>query len=443
MSRFGTTAALICLLFVAVASSAGAAEPSAPVFRDDDLLKYRGGDGGPELPRQSTVPHDVPSEKDSNAVFRENDRSVCAVAAYNAEGKGFSHGSCFIAGRDGVVVTSFHILSNASSARIRKGEKTYAVEGVLFADRDYDIMVLKTGTTGLPGVKLGDSRDIRPRDRVFLMDCPQGAGNRIMQGTVSGLRDIGGRRMIQLSLSLLPGSSGGPIFNVYGEVIGMAAMVISDGSPVSFAVPIEAVKDHLAGSVLPLQEVLKRDRRQAADYWVATGDGHSTAGRDRDALDAYRKALEADPDSVVAYNGIGISYTRMKRLDEAVAAYEQALKRDPDSAWTRSNLGLAYIEMRKYPQAIEALRRAVRSMPDLSVAHFNLGIAYAKSEQYRQAAASYQEAIRLSPSMADAHYGLGLAYLALHDRKAALRQYETLKQLDPAQAQKLWDKIRE
>lgn len=443
MTGFRAAAVLICLLCGTVTSHGDAAEPAAPVFRDDDLLRYREGHRGDDLLQQRIAPDDVPPEKDRDTVFRENDRSVCAVNAYNAEGKGFSHGSCFIAGRDGVVVTSFHILSNAASARVKTGGKIYAVEGVLFADREYDVMVLKTGGKGLPGVKLGDSRDIRPGDRVFLMDNPHGTGNGILQGSVSGLRDIGGRRMIQLSLPLLPGSSGGPIFNVHGEVIGIAAMIVSDGSPVSFAVPIEEVRDHLAGSVLPLQEALRRDLRQAADYWVAAGDGHSGAGRDQDALDAYRRALDADPDSVMAYNGIGVVYTRMKRFDEAVAAFEQALKRDPDSAWTRSNLGLAYIELRKYPEAIDALRRAVRSMPDLSVAHFNLGIAYAKSEQYREAAASYQEAIRLSPSMADAYYGLGLAYLGLHDRKAALRQHETLRRLDPAQAQKLWERIRE
>jgi len=444
MTLLRTVCMLTCLACPALTSVLAADQPAAPVFRDDDLLRYRAGSRSYDPAKEREELSDARTVKDREAIFRENNRAVCAVAAYDASGRGFSHGSCFIVSRDGVVVTSFHILSTATSARVKAGGNAFDVDGVLYADREHDVVVLKTAGTGLPGVKLGYSREVRPGDRVFLMDSIQGTGNRIIEGVVSGLRDVGGRRMIQLALPFLPGSSGGPIFNLYGEAIGIAAMIVSDGKPVSFAVPIETVKDRLTpGSMLSLKEALNRDRRQAADYWVTVGDEHSGAGRYQDSLDSYRKALDADPDSVTAYNGIGVVSARMKQYDEAVAAYDKALKRDPDSAWTRSNLGLAYIEMGRYPEAIETLRQAVRSMPDLSVAHFNLGIAYAKSERYREAAASYQEAIRLSPSLADAYYGLGLAYLALHDRKSALRQHETLQQLNPVQARTLWEKIRE
>jgi Tfp pilus assembly protein PilF len=444
MTSLQTACVLICLVCPALTGVFAADQSAAPVFRDDDLIRYREGSRRYDPVKERETVSDIRTLKDSEAIFHENERAVCAVAAYDASGKGFSHGSCFIVNRDGVVVTSLHILSTAESARVKAGGRVFDVEGVLYADREHDVMVLKTAATGLPGVKLGDSRDMRPGERVFLMDSNQGKGNRIIEGSVSGLRDVNGRRMLQLTLLFMPGSSGGPIFNLYGDVIGIAAMIVSDGKPVSFAVPIEAVKDRLTpGSILSLKEALSRDRRQAADYWVGVGDEHSGAGRYQEALDAYRKALDVDPDSVTAYNGIGVVSTRMKRYDEAVASYDQALRRDPDSAWTRSNLGLAYLEMRKYPEAIETLRQAVKSMPDLSVAHLNLGIAYAKTEQYRAAAASYQEAIRLSPSLADAYFGLGLVYLALHDRKAALRQHEILQQIDPEQAKKLWERIRE
>jgi len=439
-----TICALFCFSCLALSGVFAVDQPATPVFRDDDLIRYQEGGRRYDPVKEREALSDARTVKDSEAIFRENDHAVCAVAAYDASGRGFSHGSCFIVNRDGVVVTSLHILSTAASARVKAGGNVIDVEGVLYADREHDVTVLKTAATGLPGVKLGDSREMRPGDRVFLMDSIQGTGNRIIEGSVSGLRDVNGRRMLQLTLLFMPGSSGGPIFNLYGEVIGIAAMIVSDGKPLSFAVPIETVKERLTpGRILSLKEVLSRDRRQAADYWVTVGDERTEAGRYQEALDAYRKALDADPDSVTAYNGIGVVSTRTKQYDEAVASYGKALTRDPDSAWTRSNLGLAYIDMRRYPEAIKTLRQAVKSMPDLSIAHLNLGIAYAKNEQYREAAASYQEAIRLSPSLADAYYGLGLAYLALHDRKAALRQHEILQQIDPEQAKKLWERIRE
>jgi Tfp pilus assembly protein PilF len=423
--------------------SAFADDGQVPLFTNDDLMRYREDSQTPVRTGERSR-GEVRVVKDKDAIFRENDRSVGVVAAYDAAGKAFSHGSGFVVSDSGSFVTSYHILSNASSARVMLGGRVYEVEGVLFSDRENDIILLKISGTGLPAVKSGDSRETRPAERVYLMDNLQGTGNRIAEGEVSGVKDIAGKRMLQVALSFSGGSSGGPIFNQYGEVIGLAAMVVNDGKPVSFAVPIETVKDkYVVGIAVPLQEVLRRDSRQAADYWTAVADGHSTAGRDREARDAYRKAIEADPDSSAAYNGIGVIYARMKQYPDAVNAYQMALKRDPDSAWTLSNLGLAYIEMKRYREAIDALQQAVKAMPDLSVAHFNLGIAYANVGRYREAADSYKEAIRLSPSMADAHYSLGLAYLSLHDRKSALRQHEILQQLDPEQARKLWDLIRE
>ncbi len=444
MTLVRTVCVLIVLVCLAQPVVFAAGQTTAPVFRDDDLLPYQEGSGNSSAVTKQEAPAQDRISMDREAIFRTNDRSVCAVAAYDAGGKGLSHGSCFFVSPEGVVVTSLHTLSTAASARVKAEGRAFAVEGVLYIDREQDVIVLKTANSGLPGVKLGDSREITPGDTVFLMDNIHGGGNRIIEGRVSGLRQVNGRRMMQLTLPFLAGSSGGPIFNIYGEAIGIATMIISDGKPVSFAVPVEAVEDGITPkSILSLKEALERDRRLSADYWVAAGEKHIEAGRYEEAVEAYRKALDANPDSAAAYNGIGIVFMRMKHYDEAIAAYDNALKRDPDSAWTRSNLGLAYIEMRRYPDAIETLRQAVRSMPDLAVAHFNLGIAYAKEERYREAAISYKEAIRLSPAMSDAYYGLGLASLGLHDRKAALRQHEILQQIDPDLAKKLWERIRE
>ena len=435
-------AAGFLVVSVILGGSAAADDRQVPLFRDDDLRRYR-----QEVPapvRAGEEPPATQAVKTKDVVFREHDRSVGAVAAYDAGGKAFSHGSGFVIEANGAFVTSYHILSNAATVRVMLAGKVYEVEGVLFADRENDIVILKLSGTGLSAVRLGNSRGVRPEEKAYLMDNLQGKGNSITEGAVSRVRDVGGRRMIQLALPFSGGSSGGPVFNAYGEVMGIAAMTVSDGTPVSFAVPIEAVKDRfISGSVLPIQEVLHRDRRQAADYWIAVADAHSAAGRNQEAKDAYLRAIDADPDSSAAYNGLGLAYARLKQYQEAVDAYQKALKQDPDSAWTLSNLGLAYIEMKRYREAIDALRQAVKAMPDLSVAQFNLGIAYTKMERYREAAASYKEAIRLNPSMADAYYGLGLGYVYLHDRSAALKQYELLKPLDPAQAQKLWEKIRE
>ena len=436
--------AVVCSLALVLPwFTAHAGDSSVPAFRDEDLNQYKGSNQTLPLQGAGASP-DTGTSKDKITIFKENDRSVAAVTAYDEKGKAFSHGSGFVYGEDGLVLTSYHVLSNATSAKVKVGGIVFPVEGVLFMDREDDIVILKAGGAGLRAVQPGDSRSIRAGDMAYLIDNPQGKENRITEGKVTGFRDVGGKRMIQLSVPFSAGSSGGPVFNEQGEVIGIAAMVVNDGKPVSFAVPIHRVKERYSGStIISLQDALYRDRKQSADYWIAVADGHTTAGRHQEAITAYKQALDADPDSAIAYNGLGMVYTGLKQFSEALDAFKRALRLDPASAWTYSNLGLVYIEMKMFSDAIEALRQAIKIMPDLSVAHFNLGIAYAGVERYRAAETSYREAIRLAPSFADAQYGLGLVYLYLHDRNAARRQYEILQGLDPVKAGKLWDKIRE
>jgi S1-C subfamily serine protease len=432
-------------VLIALISASGAAD--VPLFTDEELKRYK----SPVLKDQPPIPpgrdepvavRNVPMGRDD--ILGENDGSVGVIVAIDEQGKVFSRGTAFALAADGAVVTGYHVLSNASAAKVRIGATVYQVEGVLHVDREHDIVILKVGGKGLRAVRTGDSRRFRTDEPVYLMDNPGGKENRISEGTVAGFRDVGGKRMIQLDLSFSSGSSGAPVFNQSGEVIGVASMTVSDGRPVSFAVPIDVIKERFTpGPVIPLKEALYRDRRQAVGYWIAVADGHYQEGRIEEAVRAYRQAIDADPDSAAAYNGLGVAYAGLKQYREAAAAYQQSIKLDPGSAWARSNLGLIYMELKMFKEAVEVLREAVRIMPDLSGAHYNLGLAYSRSQQYREAAASYNEAIRLRPGFADAHLGLGLVYLALHDRSAARQQYEFLQKLDPAQAAKLWERIKE
>ena len=447
MNKGYVVVACIAAVLVLSTSRVPAAESPAPLFTDDDLKRYERSSApdGTLAPKETAKPPETPRiAKSKDTIYREHDRSVAAVVAYDEKGQAFSHGSGFVFTPDGAIITSYHVISNASSAKVKINGVVFPVEGVLYADKEHDVVLLKVEAKGLHAMKPGDSRQVRPGEMAYLMDNLQGKGSSITEGTVIGLRDVGGKKMIQLSIPFSAGSSGGPVFNPYGEVIGVAAMVVNDGKPVSFAVPVYVIKERFtAGSVIPLKEALYRDQRQAADYWIAVAARHNNDGRPQEAIDAYKKAIDADPDSSMAYNGLGVVYAGLKRYKDAVDAYQRAIKLEPDSAWTRSNLGLAYIKMGMFREAVEALQQAIKIMHDLSSAHFNLGIAYTQLGQYREAVSAYKEAVWLAPDLADAHYGLGLVYLHLHDRQSARQQYDILKRLDPAQAANLWQRIKE
>ena len=296
------------------------------------------------------------------------------------------------------MLTSYHIISNAASVRVKVGDDVLPVEGVLHVDREHDIVVLKVSGTAFRAVTTGDSREVRQGDRVFLMDNQQAGSVNISEGDAKGFREIGGRQMLQITIPLTAGRSGGAIIDQYGEVIGIASSTITD-STANFVTPLHTFWDKISlDRLITIREAFYRDPGGAASYWINLGNDHIAATHYADAIEAFKKAVAADPDAVEAYNGLGVAYMNMHRSSDALAALRKAKSLDPDSPWTRSNLGMAYLDATMYKDAADELNAAIRIMPELAVAHFNLGVAYTKLEQYRSAIAAFSEAIRLKPS---------------------------------------------
>lgn len=439
----GRTVALV--IFAAMLFVGQQARAAGPVYTDKDLERYgrrqgqssdATGPGSGEVAGRTSRMAGGSSE-----IFNANVRSIAAVVAYDEKGRPFSHGSGIVIAADGAVLTSYHIISNAASVMVKINDNALPIEGILHLDREHDIAVLKADGRAFRPVTIGDSREVRDGDRIFLMDNPSGSRVNISEGSVNGFREVSGRRMLQISIPLTAGSSGGAIFDQNGEVIGIATSTITD-SMVNFVTPLHAFWENMSlDRVITVREAFYRDSGGSAGYWINLGNSHSSAVRYSDAIEAYKKAVAADPYAVEAYNGLGVAYLSLNRNSDALTALRKALSLDPQSSWTRSNLGMAYLEAKMYQEAADELNAAIRIMPELAVAHFNLGIAYTKLEKYKAAITAYKEAVRLNPAFADAHYGLGLVYSYLDDRGPALEEYKILQGLDPVLSKKLREKI--
>ncbi len=169
-------------------------------------------------------------------------------------------GSGFVIAEDGRIVTNIHVIRDAKQATIiaADGREFTDVE-VMGEDPAQDLAVLRIGgggrrSLGLKSVTLGDSATAKPGDHVVAIGHPLGLGNTVSDGLVSAVRDLpGGRSLLQISAPISPGSSGGPVFNDQGQVIGVSTLVITGGQNLNFAVPINAVKPLLAvGKGVPL-----------------------------------------------------------------------------------------------------------------------------------------------------------------------------------------------
>ena len=155
-------------------------------------------------------------------------------------------GSGFIVSADGYVLTNAHVVDDATEVTVRltdKREFKAKVEGV---DKRTDVALLKIDATGLPTVTIGDPESARVGEWVIAVGSPFGFDNTVTAGIISAkarrLPDETYVPFIQTDVAVNPGNSGGPLFNLQGEVIGINSQIYSRSGGfmgISFAIPID------------------------------------------------------------------------------------------------------------------------------------------------------------------------------------------------------------
>jgi serine protease Do len=164
-------------------------------------------------------------------------------------------GSGFIISSDGYILTNAHVVADASVVTVKLTDRREYSAKVIGVDRHSDVALIKIPATGLPAVRFGDLSKIRPGQWVIAIGSPFGYENSVTAGVISGtsrtLPDENYVPFIQTDAAVNPGNSGGPLFNLDGEVIGINSQIYSRTGGymgMSFAIPIDLalnVKDQL------------------------------------------------------------------------------------------------------------------------------------------------------------------------------------------------------
>ena len=155
-------------------------------------------------------------------------------------------GSGFIVRDDGLILTNAHVIEGADEVVVRLNDKREFKAKVLGADKATDVAVLRVEARNLPTVKIGSSANIRVGEWVLAIGSPYGFESSASAGIVSAvsrsLPDDNYVPFIQTDVAVNPGNSGGPLFNMAGEVIGINSQIYSRTGGyqgLSFAIPID------------------------------------------------------------------------------------------------------------------------------------------------------------------------------------------------------------
>lgn len=184
----------------------------------------------------------------------------------DSQGQPASLGSGFVL-RDGQVVTNLHVISGAASgyARLVGKDLKYDISGTFATDDIHDLTVLAVSGLKAPALPIGDSAQIAVGDEVYAVGNPRGLEGTFSQGIVSALRHIGNDTILQMTAPISPGSSGGPILNNAGKVVGIAVATYTDGQNLNLAIPVSYLVALIAGArdeVQPLQrQTMKGEKR--------------------------------------------------------------------------------------------------------------------------------------------------------------------------------------
>jgi serine protease Do len=159
-------------------------------------------------------------------------------------------GSGFIVSQDGYILTNTHVVGNADEVTVRLTDRREFPAKVVGADERTDVAVIKISATNLPTVKLGDPAKIKPGQWVLAIGSPFGFENSATAGIISATsRSLPSDNyvpFIQTDVAVNPGNSGGPLFNLAGEVIGINSQIFSRTGGymgVSFAIPIDVARN--------------------------------------------------------------------------------------------------------------------------------------------------------------------------------------------------------
>ncbi len=396
--------------------------------------------------------------------------SAVAIETYDSRGEKLSRGSGFFVESDRIV-TNRHVIEGAYRAEVHSSTGTvYPVRGVLAVDAEGDLALLKIDVPANPTRPLPlDKTSPQEGESVVVIGNPLGLEGSVTNGIVSAVRDIPTfGRIIQITAPISAGSSGSPVVNMQGQVIGIATLQITGGQSVNFAIPSERISQLQIATMMSLSDLVaasgrnkrakavqffrdglsflsKDDCEKALPYfekavesdsnyaeaWAQSGFCNEKLGKHAEALEASKKAVNLRP-SAESYFNIGLANFYLKQYKEAAEGYRQSIKLDPyNAADAYYALGLVYRDWGKADDEIQAYKAAIRLRPDYTVAYERLGSRYLRSKKFNEAVEIFRQLAALKPGDANAPNNMGEAYFELNRLNDALESFRQSIRLKP------------
>jgi len=186
----------------------------------------------------------APPRKSIPAIAKAAKNAVVTIVMEDND-KPIALGTGFLVSADGAILTNYHVIANGNTAVVKLSDGTMLiVDGVLAADKVRDLAVIKIHGKNFQTLILGNSDRVAVGEEVVAIGHPLGLELTVSNGILSAVPTIEkeGGKFLQVTAPISHGSSGGPLFNMVGEVIGITSGINENGENLNFAIPVNDAK---------------------------------------------------------------------------------------------------------------------------------------------------------------------------------------------------------
>lgn len=362
-----------------------------------------------------------------------------------------------------LIVTNPQIIEGSASgtAKLLGHATKFKIEGFTNIDKVNNLILLRVNAPEVKSVSISKSENFTNGAIVYITGNRKGTEGTMSDNIIRIKSDKKTSRWIEIKNPVFPGSSGSPVINDIGEVIGVFFYLIEDKQKGTFIIPSRFLKQLIAQteevkslsilkqSVSPesyfrwgyIKDEMKDYKGAIADLtqaiqlrpayilaYNARGIARSKSGQYSLAISDYDIVIRMNPDFLIAYNNRGIAKASLGQFEDAIKDYDTVIENNKNFLAAYGNRGRAKEALGKYTSALSDYNTILRFRPDDPIGYYNRGSLHTKMKKFESALSDYNKAIMLKPSYVPAFYRRGIlqdkmgrTLDAIHDLQTALK----------------------